>query len=49
MIAYRPNEAEKILDEEGFDLVEINPVVTRLPFHYFFPPLRKKGTRQNPW
>lgn len=41
MIAYTVSEWEQILEENGFTVIEVTPVVTRLPLHKFFPFLRK--------
>jgi SAM-dependent methyltransferase len=43
MMAYNVKEWEQVLQKEGFEVIEITPVVTRLPLHKFFPFLRKSG------
>ena len=49
MMAYSPREWRGLLSAAGFEVLELAPVVTRLPLFTFFPPLRHRSHARLNW
>jgi ubiquinone/menaquinone biosynthesis C-methylase UbiE len=49
MVAYRPQEWRGLLEAHGFSVLEIAPVVTRLPIFTYFPWLRAAANPALRW
>jgi SAM-dependent methyltransferase len=49
MMAYTRSEWDTILRRAGFDILEVTPIVTRLPLFQFFPFLRNSGNSRLDW
>lgn len=49
MVAYKAQEWRQLLSDHGFDVIELAPVLTRLPVYTFLPFLRASENRVLDW
>lgn len=49
MVAYRPAEWHSALERAGLEVLQLAPIVTRLPLFHYFPFLRHRTCRNLDW